>query len=235
MKEHRDKRYVIIDTTKTDEDFVKLMEQVDILRDIVANYTIECTSILRVKQLIHGNYHAFLKYPISDWETLRDFISIGVSDIYIDGALGFQLKKVKDICGKIFIRVSPTISLNASLIGIKPNSFFIRPEDLHLYDKYIDIIDFQVKDQEKENTLFTIYKRGTFFYDLSHLLDKCNFSVENPFIKPEFGQARINCGQRCLIPGYACHLCDTQIQLTNLVYQYFKAKDDLSSPEAQLQ
>ena len=83
-------------------------------------------------------------------------------------------------------------------------------------------------NQDKEDTLFNIYKRGTFYYNLNDLLEGCKFSVLNPFIKPEFGQSRLNCGQRCLIPGHSCHLCATQIELTNLVYNYFKQKEEES-------
>ena len=83
--------------------------------------------------------------------------------------------------------MSPTISPTAAIIGIRPNSFFIRPEDLSLYNKYIGVIDFKEPNQEKEDTLFSIYKRGSFLYDLKDLLDDCTFSVQNPFIKPEFG------------------------------------------------
>lgn len=225
LKENSNKRYVITEIDRVE--WNKAIEQIDIIREKVRDYTIECTSIIGVKKFINNGYHAFIKYPVTDWETLQGFLTIGVSDVYIDGSLGFSLKEVAKLCAdtKTKIRISPTVSSNAALTGIEPYSFFIRPEDLSLYEKYINVIDFKVQDKEKEDALFSIYKRGSFYYNLKDLLDSCTFSVLNPFIKPEFGQARINCGQRCLIPGHSCHLCETQIQLTNLVYDYFKEKN----------
>lgn len=192
------------------------------------DYTIECDQISAARKLIEDGYKAYLKYPISDWESFDALVDLGVSDIYVDGPLGFQMYNlrlaVKD--KNILIRVSPTVSPNSSIVGSKPNSFFIRPEDLHLYEKIIDVIDFRVQNQDKEDVLFTIYKRGTFNHNLKDLIEDCRFNVPNLFLKPEFGRARVNCAQRCKIPGRSCHLCDTQITLTNMVYRYFKEKDN---------
>lgn len=225
MRENPNKRYVVADASS--EDLETVIQQANILKDIVKHYTIECQSITQMRALLHSEYPAFLKYPISDWETLNNLMEIGVSDVYVDGPLGFSLKGVHDRCKEkgIKVRIAPTVSPNTAMVGLKPNSFFIRPEDLGIYEKYIDVLDFRVPKKEKEDTLFTIYKRGTFYYNLKDLLEECTFSVPNPFIKPEFGPSRLNCGQRCLVPGHSCHLCETQIQLTNLVYDYFSKKD----------
>lgn len=144
-----------------------------------------------------------------------------VSDIYIDGALGFQSRELLRGKGAIQLRVSPQVSPNAALTGMQPNSFFIRPEDLKRYEKTIDIIDFREQDPDREDALFDIYKRGSFFYNLNELLADARFSVPNPFLKPEFGEARVNCGQRCMVPTRPCHLCQTQVLTTNTVYKYF--------------
>lgn len=225
MKDHRDKRYLIAGVGSEEPN--RLLEQVDIVRDSTEDYTIECSSISFTRTFIKMGYHAFVKFPVTDWETIHSFINMGVSDIYIDSCLGFQLNKVYQLCQskEIKIRISPSLSPTAAITGLKPNSFFIRPEDLSLVDKYIGVLDFKITNQEKEDALFSIYKRKSFIYNLKDLLDDCTFSVPNPYIKPEFGQARVNCGQRCLIPGHSCHLCETQVQLTNLVYDYFKDEE----------
>ena len=237
MRQFPNKRYVVV--YSEEQNTQVLIQQIDILKDIVKNYTIECSSIIELKALLHAGYPAYLKYYICDWETVQSLIALGVSDIYIDSSIAFQMKNIKKLCSanNVKIRVSPTVSPNASLLGLQPNSFFIRPEDMDLYEKYIDVIDFKMVEQDKEDTLFQIYKRGTFYYNLNELLDNCKFSVLNPFIKPEFGQARLNCGQKCLIPGHSCHLCETQVQLTNLVYSYFKdrQKEQESKVETSLQ
>ena len=225
LKDNRDKRYVIADASLDALDNV--LDQVDIIRGEVRDYTIECSQVAAARKLIKEGYKAFLKHPITDWDSFFALVELGVSDIYIDGPLGFQMRElhraVKDT--GVMIRVSPTVSPNCSIVGAKPESFYIRPEDLHLYEKTIGVIDFKAQNQDKEDTLFTIYKRGTFNFNVKDLIENCQFSVPNLFLKPEFGQSRVNCGQKCKTPGRACHLCNTQVSLTNMVYRYFSEKD----------
>lgn len=176
-----------------------------------------------LRALLDTGYNAYSKFPVADWETFSYLKNLGVSDIYIDGPLGFQcdlLKRVKDVK----IRVSPTVSANAAInLTRNAKSFFIRPEDLSLYEDAIDIIDFQVtNDQEKEKALFNIYKRGTFNYDLNDLIENLHIKVNNIFINPDFGKERVNCQQRCMRPDSRCNLCETQLVLTNTLIDYLK-------------
>ncbi len=155
-----------------------------------------------------------MTYPVTDWETFSGLKKLGVSDIYIDGPLGFQTKAIAKGKEDIKIRVSPTVSPNASLTGSTPQSFFIRPEDLNLYEGAIDIIDFkELESIDREEALFTIYKRGTFNYNLSQLITGMSPDVNNLTFPRDFGKERLNCGQRCKIYPGRCHYCDTTFKL----------------------
>lgn len=226
LKDNRNKRYVIADASL--DALEDVISQADIIKDEVRDYTIECSQIAAARNLIAEGYKAYLKHPVADWDSFAALVKLGVSDVYIDGPLGFQAQELRRAIenSKVSIRVSPTVSPNSSIVGASPESFYIRPEDLHLYEKSISVIDFKVTSQDKEDALFAIYKRGTFSYNIKDLIENCQFSVPNLFLKPEFGQARVNCGQRCKIPGHSCHLCDTQVFLTNMVYKYFDKKDE---------
>ncbi len=179
--------------------------------------------------LIKSGYNAFLRFPVVDWETFIELRNIGISDIYIDGPLGFQCERIKKGKQNTKIRVSPTVSPNISFINRSINSFFIRPEDLSLYSSTIDIIDFKESDQEKEDTLFTIYKRGTFDFNINDLIKGLPRDVSNLFIKPEFAQHRLNCGQHCKIPGRHCHLCETNFTLSNNIISYLQNKESFEN------
>lgn len=214
IRENPDKRYNIIipdDLTRVGLD--KVIEQVDLIKPIIEdNYTIQCGNILQLKDLLSMNYNAYLRFPVSDWETFQNLRELQVSDIYIDGPLCFQSEAIMKGKGNTKIRVSPTISPNATITeNRKPSSFFIRPEDLNLYS-YIDVIDFKEKTQDQEDVLYQIYNRGSFNYDIN-LLIKGLPARNNLMFRKDFAERRINCGQKCNIPGYNCHYCETYFNI----------------------
>lgn len=221
IKANPNKRYNIAINKDYPDRIEKAIGQINIIKSIVEDYTIRCEYIPHFKELINKGYNAYLRFPVADWESFNNLDQNGATDIYIDGPLGFQYDVLKSQKNNRKIRVSPTISPNAALsTSSNINSFFIRPEDLHLYNKVIDVIDFNEPNQEKEDTLFSIYKRGTFNFDLKELIPALNASVPNLFIGDTFGQNRLNCGQRCKIPGCSCHICETQQKITNKIISY---------------
>lgn len=220
IKNNPSKRYNIV--IYKNDNIDKALEQIDYVKAIAQDYTIACSNIATFRALIYKGYNTYLQFPITDWETFLNLQQNFATDIYIDGPLGFQCNNLRKGKMGIKIRVSPTISPNAALgIGSNANSFFIRPEDLYLYEDVIDIIDFNEPDQDKEDVLFNIYKRGTFDFNLSELIPALNVTAPNLFIRPDFAEARLNCKQRCCCPGRTCHSCDIQFSLTNRVIRYF--------------
>lgn len=210
MLKHKNKRYnIIIDSNA---DFQKAIEQIDVIKDRVDDYTVQCNSFAQLNALVSSGYNAFLSYPVSDWETFSNLVNLGVSDIYIDGSLGFSISSLSLVPDNILIRVSPTLSPNAAIAKNKEASFFIRPEDLPLYEKAINVIDFKEVKQEQEDALYSIYKRGTFNYDINQLIAGLP-RVNNLMFKQEFAEKRLNCKQKCKVPGYNCHYCSTYIHI----------------------
>lgn len=212
------KRYVII--TKKIEDYNKLIHQVDLLKQTISNYTIQCETFSDCSALIDEGYNAYFKYPVPDWETFTALQAIGVSDIVIDGSIGFQCGTLSRKKKDTLIRFSPTVSLNSAIFPERPpTSFFVRPEDLQtgLYNSAFDIVDFQEKDIDKENTLFQIYKRGNFIYDINNLIKGLPANVNNLLFEPEFAKKRLNCGQQCMATS-KCHYCEHYFK----VIQQFK-------------
>lgn len=104
------------------------------------------------------------------------------------------------------IRSTPTVSSNASLSAPAANHFFIRPEDTILYESAIDILDLRQPTPEKENALFSIYQRGTFNFNISELVPYVPKNVSNVALA-NLAERRINCSQRCKIPGNHCRFC----------------------------
>lgn len=227
MQEHPEKRYIVlVHEELTDERFEKAVEQVEYVKEVTTNYSIECDNLTIFEKFRDLGYNCYLSFPVADWETFQELKTLGVTDIYIDGPLGFQTDRLKKAKGDIRLRTAPHVSPNhLDEESTTATFFFIRPEDLHLYEETFDVVFFLPTSIEQEEALFNIYKRGSFLYSLNKVIPQINQEIQNPFIKPEFGENRLNCGQKCKIPGYMCHLCDTEFKLTNTVVKYFKTKD----------
>lgn len=214
IKDNKDKRYVVR-VMGQDIDFEKLYEQLDIIKSTNVEYTVACGSPSLLQTVLSKGYIAYLDVPVTDWELFDILIHLGVSDIYIDGPLGFDCGRAFDSASghDVKIRVSPSVSPNTMLAASpNENSFFIRPEDLYLYEPYIDVIDFQTSNIDRETTLFDIYKRASYLYDLNDLVYNLNISVPNPLISKDFAVFRLSCGQKCKIPGHHCYLCKNEIK-----------------------
>ena len=205
IKSNPDKRYNIV-AKDLGPILEKEEQQIELIKAVTENYTVECRTVVQLTALLYRGFNAHLTFPATDWETFSELQELGVTDIYIDGPLCFQMDKIALGKKNTKIRVSPTLSPNSTLTRGEPNDFFIRPEDLSLYTA-IDIIDFNEPEQDKEDALFSIYNRGTFNYSLKDLIINLPYDINNLLIKKDFAQHRLNCGQRCKEPGRSCHLC----------------------------
>lgn len=123
-------------------------------------------------------------------------LNLGVSDIQIDGPLGFQLNNLIKLKQKhpVKIRVQPTISASASLNAPAAIHFFIRPEDLSLYEPAIDILDLRQPDPEVENTIFSIYSNREFIGNIDKIIKNVPKDTFNPALVSSFAENRLNCG-----------------------------------------
>lgn len=162
-------------------------------------------------------------YAVTSYYELQEIIALKPSYIKLGPPLSFDLKNVKNIVGEnIKLRMVCNNARPNYLPSIRekfPNFFgqFIRPEDIQLYEKYIDAIEFSSEDLKKEETLLRIYKEDKNWPgNLALLIDNLNFSVDNRGIPDELGKGRINCGQRCQSGG-ACRLCRRVFEFTDAV------------------
>lgn len=223
IKQHPEKRINI--TVPSDyNDIDKLLEQADLVISVIGdNYTITCGDLILLDILLNKGYKACVKFPVADWETFGILKEHGVSDIYIDGPLGFQVDNLIQAKGNVNIRVTPALSPNAAFSRTSnASSFFIRPEDIDRYSEVIDILDFPAADIDREDALFKAYRRKSFPYNLALLIANLNTQTENALIRDDFADHRLNCGQKCKVPGHPCHICDSQIYITNQLLRYYE-------------
>lgn len=152
----------------------------------------------------------YVAQPCMDWGMLNILLEAGVCDIDLSGPLAFELENVKRVLNsldrKVQIRVTPNKVSDLyrekmdSLIG-----FFIRPEDVELYEDDIDVLDFEGLD--RQDVFYSIYAEQKMF--IGHL-GQCIYdfkeSVDNKGLITLFGERRKNCGRQCL-KGGRCRRC----------------------------
>lgn len=225
IKDDHTKRINIILTLEAD--MTKVYEQVDIVKSAGNDYTLAAAGLSQLQDALSRGYNAYVMMPITDWESLDIQLKMGVSDVYIDGPLGFCLKDVSELAhaAGANVRITPQVSPNTAALPAAAHSFFIRPEDLPLYSPYIDIIDFITSDTKKQDTLFSIYKRGSFSSAFNLLFENSKEVILNSLLRPDLAEARLDCEQKCLIPGYSCHVCENEFELARNLELYAKSHE----------
>jgi len=159
--------------------------------------------------LMKVNIPYYEEAPCLNWERFNYLIKEGVSDINISGPLGFEMSRVKRVLDyldrKVQIRVTPNKIENLdkntdSLIG-----FFIRPEDVEVYEDFVDVLEFE--GLEHQDTFFSIYaKEKCFIGKLNQCIYNFLQPIDNKGLISLFGKRRRDCGRQCLSGG-RCHRC----------------------------
>jgi len=140
------------------------------------------------------NIKYFYAIPVNNFYDLKALIDLGCCDVKIDAPLTHMLDKLDNF--DITIRMSPNVAYYAyipredGVIGS-----WVRPDDVKLYEEYIDVFEFEDCDKRKEEALYRVYaEQQTWPSDLNNLITNLNFNANNRLILPEFGEIRMNCG-----------------------------------------
>lgn len=69
IKENPEKRFnIIINNDITEVELTRAIEQIEFVKEVSENYTIECGHIKVLHILLDQGYNAYLKFHVSDWE-----------------------------------------------------------------------------------------------------------------------------------------------------------------------
>lgn len=172
------------------------------------------------RELKKHNIDFFFRDYIYSIDSLWEYINFNVSDVYITGELGFEIPKISTVLKErgINLRVIPDIAQSSASQSDITN-FFIRPEDLYLYENYIDIIEFynNVNFHKRDELMYETYAINKEWPNkLNYLIEGIKEKTANYSIPREFGKTRLNCGKRCL-KGSNCESCYVAIKLANCI------------------
>lgn len=170
-----------------------------------------------LKELSNDNF--LFTDRIGNWEILQFIISLEPTEVYITNMLGFDLSNVKKICDNCGLKIRAYANIAQSSWDDLPaiKKFFIRPEDLQIYEKYIDSIEF-VGDAPIQEVCYKAYKRGYWYGDLSELIIGLGDSLDSRRLPEIFGITRAECKKRC-ITGGKCSVCRSMIKFQEIMEQ----------------
>jgi len=176
----------------------------------------------------------FFKAAANSWDKFTSLISQNVSDIYITDELAFELDKVAEIAHKnnIKVRIYPNVAQSRwdKLSDIL--KFFIRPEDIEMYEPYVDVCEFYGDKAQQIDTYYKIYQEDKkWFGDLQEIIIGLDSKIDSRYIIPRFAEKRIKCGKDCL-KGGKCEMCkrildlSEQLENAHLIVQIDKEKEE---------
>lgn len=176
----------------------------------------------------------FFKAAANSWDKFTGLMSQNVSDIYITDELAFELDKVAEIAHKnnIKVRIYPNVAQSRwdKLSDIL--KFFIRPEDIEMYEPYVDVCEFYGDKAQQIDTYYKIYQEDKkWFGDLQEIIIGLDSKIDSRYIIPRFAEKRIKCGKDCL-KGGKCEMCkrildlSEQLENAHLIVQIDKEKEE---------
>lgn len=190
--------------------------------DDIKRYKIMCQNnfIIALNTLTDSNFcrkeniRFYWNFPINNFYDLQALKNLGAEYALIDSPIFHNIQKAAEI--GIKLRIVPNIAYYAFIPredGVCGS--WIRPEDLYLYEPYIETIEFEDCDIKKEQALYRIYcEQKAWPGDLGMIITNLNHTGVNRMIPEELTLRRMNCGQRCQ-SGSNCQLCYKFLKLAN--------------------
>lgn len=226
IKNHLNQRIIIkvIDTKDLLEErnlykvFIALKRELN-LTNFAILLPSECEKKEYIEPLKDAEIDFFFFHLADSWVKLNYLIKLGVSDIYITESIGFDIARAGEYAhtNNVKIRAFPNVAQKEVPV-YDIYSFFIRPEDIPIYDPYIDVCEFFWKAKTNEQSVYyKIYAIDKqWFGELQEIIIGLNQSIDSRHIVKQFAETRCHCRQRCL-SGDICHICDRVLDLAGIL------------------
>lgn len=143
----------------------------------------------------------------------------GLTDVYITGEVCFKMNDVSALAKQLDIKIRLIPNFPQALYREEDTeaitSFWIRPEDLHLYEPFVDVIEFLTEDIQLQKTFYDIYFVNKRWNKPLGILIPYLDKVQNHHLTEDFTLARLNCNKVCILNR--CHLCHKMESMGSLL------------------
>lgn len=180
------------------------------------NFIVGVVSTEQIKNCKEKGYPMYHRTPAHSFQELRDMVNAGMTEVILGAPIFFSMEKVKRNFPNVRVRAFANVAL---LEGSLSNNngvcgTWIRPEDVSLYEPYVNTIEFYGNVKE-EQALFRIYaQQKEWSRELRWLVKDLHHNAMNRMIPPTLAETRLNCGQRCM-ENESCHLCERLLDLAS--------------------
>lgn len=164
------------------------------------------------------NERCMYHYPVDGYNLLNMLLAHHIGAVTLTEPLTFDIQHVSEYIRydnpKCQIRFRPYIGREAwAPVNDDICHFWVLPQHLHFYEDYVDVIDILATETLREETLYEIYKRGSYTLDMNALIE--HFDIDPPmtayWIDDAIALRRLNCKQVCQSSKpKRCHICDVQ-------------------------
>lgn len=224
-KETMLKNRIIIDIKDDDDFIINHSENIFLtLKEDYShiNFALRFLNYNSNMDLIYGfclNYKIpfFFSTYVRDLDTFHGLIDLGVSDLYIVEEMGFMLDKLGPLASAagVSIRVFANVCQSSWKLGDTVKSFFIRPEDVPIYEPYVDVIEF-FGEYSRQESMYRIYSINRKWYgNLQEIITGLKVELDSRYITPLWAAARLGCQKHCL-KGTPCHICKRMLDTLEL-------------------
>lgn len=171
------------------------------------------------EKLVLNELPHFYDQVVTTWDKFNGFLTLKVTDIIIGEEIAFSAKILSTNAKKnhISLRFFPNVCQSSWDDENSITTFFVRPQDIDLYENYFDVCEFYYQPTQKHQLnvfyeSYTINKK--WFGNLRLLIVGYNQDDDNKYIIPEFGVRRLNCNKRCNKTNpKVCSFCNRVLQL----------------------
>ena len=191
------------------------------------NYHLNKHNLEAIKEL--APHYMFIEMCYT-WDDLDVLLDASPSEVLVGGYIAFDMTTVYKVCNSrgAKVRLVANVAQSDTNSG-KITNFFIRPEDVHWYNTWVNGIEFVDIDgysDKQQQVFFDAYSHGSWNGNLQEIISELVIPIDNQLLPLEFGERRLNCKKRC-VSGGSCSLCTRYLQTANLIHEVIdKQKED---------
>lgn len=202
-----------------DKEFNLTLTNADIDERELANANVQCHNNLivavsnadSVAICKKTNVRFYFASPISTYQQLQSVIETGAYMALITAPLTHDLEHLRSFPIKT-LAVLNNVNVGSPVPLASPASLcgpWFRPEDAHIYTRYIDYAMFSYDTLRQERGLFNLYNNiHSWHGDLKDIIIGLDTSIKNTSLTSGLCEKRLNCKQICFTNPRSCHYCE---------------------------